>query len=63
MVKSMKNLREKYEGKFLTEEEFEELEFYEDVERIENNGYSGIDPEKTWYTCYMVDGTEFDFYG
>lgn len=64
MVKSMKNnLREKYEGKFLTEDEFEELELLEDVDRIENNGNSGIEPSQIWYTCYLVDGTEFDFYG
>lgn len=64
MVKSMKNnLREKYEGRLVTEEEFSEIELHEDVERIENNGNSGIDPEKTWYTCYLEDGSEFDFYG
>lgn len=59
----MENLREKYEGRFLTKEEFEELELHEDVDCIENNGISGIDPSQTWYTCYLVDGTEFDFYG
>lgn len=59
----MENLREKYEGRFLTEEDFEELELHEDVDHIENNGISGADPSQTWYTCYLVDGTEFDFYG
>lgn len=43
--------------------EFEELELLEDVDRIENNGNSGIEPSQIWYTCYLVDGTEFDFYG
>lgn len=47
----------------MTEEEFGELELNEDVDRIENNGISGINPSWIWYTCYMVDGTEFDFYG
>lgn len=64
MVKSMKNsLKEQYGERFLTEEEFGELELNEDVDRIENNGISGINPSWIWYTCYMVDGTEFDFYG
>lgn len=57
------DLEKRFGGKLLTEEEFEELEFHEDVDHIENNGISGADPSKTWYTCYLMDGTEFDFYG
>ena len=58
------DLKKRFGGRVLTEEEFEELEFFsEDVDHIENNGISGADPSKTWYTCYLVDGTEFDFYG
>ena len=57
------DLEKRFGGKLLTEEEFEELEFHEDVDHIENNGISGVDPSKTWYTCYLVDGTEFNFYG
>ena len=57
------DLKKRFGGRVLTEEEFEELEFFsEDVDHIENNGISGADPSKTWYTCYLVDGTEFDFY-
>ena len=57
------DLKKRFGGRVLTEEEFEELEFFsEDVDHIENNGISGVDPSKTWYTCYLVDGTEFDFY-
>lgn len=57
------DLKKRFGGRVLTEEEFEELELHEDVDCIENNGISGIDPSQTWYTCYLVDGTEFDFYG
>lgn len=57
------DLKKRFGGRVLTKEEFEELEFFsEDVDHIENNGISGADPSKTWYTCYLVDGTEFDFY-
>ena len=58
-----KEEKRKYEGQVLTEEDFECLEFHEDVERIENNGNSGINPSWVWYTCYLADGTEFDIYG
>lgn len=61
--RKISDLEKKFGGRVLTEEDFEELELHEDVERIENNGISGIDPSQTWYTCYLVDGTEFDFYG
>lgn len=61
--RKISDLEKKFGGRVLTEEEFEELEFFsEDVDHIENNGISGADPSKTWYTCYLVDGTEFDFY-
>lgn len=60
---AVNNLKEKFGERILTEEEFEELDLNEEVDRIENNGISGADPSKTWYTCYLMDGTEFDFYG
>lgn len=61
--RKISDLEKKFGGRVLTEEEFEELEFFsQDVDHIEDNGISGADPSKTWYTCYLIDGSEFDFY-
>ncbi|MDU4447679.1 MAG: hypothetical protein E7I76_06755 [Anaerococcus vaginalis] len=59
---TFEELKNKYEGQEVTEEEFEEIEENEYVEEVENNGNSGRHYNLTWYTVYGEDD-EFDIYG
>lgn len=51
-----------FEGKIVTNEEFEKIENSIDVISLENNGNSGLHPSNVWWTAYLKDGNEFDFY-
>lgn len=55
-------LKNKYEGQEVTEEEFEEIEENEYVREVENNGNSGQHYNLIWYTVYG-ENDEFDIYG
>lgn len=65
-----KKIKEMYEGKTVTEEQFDDIEC--NVGFVDDNGGSGRYYNKHWYTAYkeydfendcIVDGTdEFDFY-
>lgn len=50
------------EGIELTEEEFSLLMENPNVERCENNGFSGFQSGKMWFTAYLTDNTDFDYY-
>lgn len=58
---TFEKIKKSYEGKIVTENEFEEIALNECVKKIENNGNSGV-YNNTWYTAYSNDD-EFDFYG
>lgn len=57
----MKDIRD-LEGKIVTDKEFEEIEHSLDVVSLENNGNSGLHPSAVWWTAFLKDGGEFDFY-
>ena len=59
---TFEELKNKYEGQEVTEEEFEEIEENEYVKEVENNGNSGQHYNLIWYTVYGEDD-EFDIYG
>lgn len=59
---NIKTIIEKYEGKILDDEEYEELCFEECLERIAWNGRSGMHPGLNWHTIYFIDGREIDIY-
>ncbi|MDU5252917.1 hypothetical protein [Anaerococcus vaginalis] len=59
---TFEELKNRYEGKEVTQEEFEEIEENEYVREVENNGNSGQHYNLTWYTVYGEDD-EFDIYG
>lgn len=58
-----KELKNKYEGKEITQEEFEEIEENEEVREVENNGISGQNLNLIWYTVYSQNEDEFNIYG
>lgn len=55
------NIRD-LENKIVTDEEFAAIEEHPEVEKVENNGNSGKYSAATWWTAYLKDGSEFDFY-
>lgn len=59
---TFEELKNKYEGQEVTQEEFEEIEENEFVREVENNGNSGQYYNLIWYTVYGEDD-EFDIYG
>lgn len=59
---TFEELKSKYEGQEVTQEEFEEIEENEFVKEVENNGNSGQHYNLIWYTVYGEDD-EFDIYG
>lgn len=59
---TFEELKNKYEGQEVTQEEFEEIEENEYVREVENNGNSGLHYNLIWYTVYGEDD-EFDIYG
>ena len=46
----------------VTWEQFEAIAEHEEVDRVENNGYSGYIIGAIWYTVYFTDGEEMDIY-
>lgn len=58
---TFEELKNKYEGQEVTEEEFEEIEENEYVKEVENNGNSGQHYNLIWYTVYG-ENDEFDIY-
>lgn len=61
---TFEELKNKYEGQEVTQEEFEEIEENEFVKEVENNGNSGQHYNLIWYTVYSQnDDDEFDIYG
>lgn len=59
---TFEELKNRYEGKEVTQEEFEEIEENEYVREVENNGNSGQHYNLIWYTVYG-ENDEFDIYG
>ncbi len=59
---TFEELKNRYESKEVTQEEFEEIEENEYVEEVENNGNSGQHYNLIWYTVYG-ENDEFDIYG
>lgn len=59
---TFEELKNKFAGEEVTEEEFEEIEENEYVREVENKGNSGQHFNLTWYTVYGEDD-EFDIYG
>lgn len=59
---TFEELKNKYEGQEVTEEEFEEIEENEYVKEVENNGNSGQHYNLIWYTV-CGENDEFDIYG
>lgn len=59
---TFEELKNRYEGKEVTQEEFEEIEENEFVKEVENNGNSGQHYNLIWYTVYG-ENDEFDIYG
>lgn len=59
---TFEELKNKYEGQEVTQEEFEEIEENEFVKEVENNGNSGQHYNLIWYTVYG-ENDEFDIYG
>lgn len=60
---TFEELKNKYEGQEVTQEEFEEIEENEFVKEVENNGNSGQHYNLIWYTVYSQNDDEFDIYG
>lgn len=60
---TFEELKNRYEGKEVTQEEFEEIEENEYVREVENNGNSGQHYNLIWYTVYGENDDEFDIYG
>ncbi len=60
---TFEELKNKFAGEEVTEEEFEEIEENEEVREVENNGNSGQHYNLTWYTVYGENDDEFDIYG
>jgi hypothetical protein len=59
------NIKEKYYEALIIEKQeecYDEIAECEDVKKIECNGYSGLHIEYKWYTAYMTDNNEFDFW-
>lgn len=52
-----------FEGKYIDDETFEEIELSEDVESVENGGGSGINPDWVWYIVHFTNGEEISIYG
>lgn len=59
---TFEELKNKYEGQEVTQEEFEAIEENEFVKEVENNGNSGQHYNLIWYTVYG-ENDEFDIYG
>lgn len=52
----------RFENLVVTEDEFNEIECDPEVIKVINNGCSGLYHGYTYYTAYLADRTEFDFY-
>lgn len=55
------DLKEKYAGEEVTEEQFREIEEHEEVKEVINCGVSGQYPDSILYTVYS-DTDEFEIY-
>lgn len=53
---------EELHGKFITDEQYDEIRSHEEVENIECLGCSGIKPSFDWYDIQFTDGTSIDVY-
>jgi hypothetical protein len=60
-MKKFNELKEMFEGNFVTAEQFEEIAENENVTSVIDNGESGQHIGHTWYTAYS-NSDEFDFY-
>lgn len=62
MAEKIELLRKKYENQIVDDDGFDSIYDCEYVERVENNGNSGLHSHCVWWTAYFKDGTEMDFY-
>lgn len=56
------DLISKYDGKILSEEEFEFLDEHEAVKSIDNLGFSGFHVNHIWYSVELNNGSNMDVY-
>lgn len=51
-----------YDCNVVSESEFDDIAYSENVNCVEYNGHSGNDSRLEWYTVYFIDGREMDIY-
>ena len=51
-----------YDCNVVSESEFDDISYDENVMCVEYNGHSSNDPRLEWYTVYFTDGREMDIY-
>lgn len=61
-MKSFEELKQLYENQEVDSEEFDEIEFNDNVLKVENNGENLFRIGFAFYTAYDNENNEFDFY-